>query len=76
MKLSAQALKKRVLRPNTLRDEKAKSEDSVGLTVSAKEARGATPAGLCHDPFLRIPPEQLGNKDNPRRQRVYFSPRR
>lgn len=39
MKLSVQALKKWVLRPNTLRDEKAKSEDCVGLAGSAKERR-------------------------------------
>ena len=39
VKLSAQALKKWVLRPNTLRDEKEKSEDCVGLAGSAKERR-------------------------------------
>ena len=76
MKISAQALKKWVPRPDTLRDEKAKSEAGVGLAVSAEEARGAMPAGLCHDPCLRIPLGQLGNKDNPQKQRVYFSPGR
>lgn len=76
VKLSTQALKKWVPRPNALRDEKAKAEDGVGLAGSAKETGGAMPAGLCHDPCLRIPLEQLGNKDNPRGRRVYFSPRR